>query len=1395
MVSNGPLRFHPERKIYPLGAKDETITCKINTMRIPILLTILGCLSLFSVDAQTPELIVQQDGHLSDATMVQFSPDERQALSADKLNRLVLWDLNSGKFVRYIQTGSAPELISFSASGEEAIALLQEGTLNAWDLKTGKLLWCDTLDIQKDLSNFSPTSFSSYNLPELLLNKMVVSLDRRYLAVFHDSQKISCWDLNLGKLLWTQTTVFKEADNLYFYEQGNVIGVRDQNGNLQKSWLTSTGKAVKRTDPSAAAGIGTHVYLGSKAIIRDTTPLGNIQLIDYHNNLKSILAGLEQRIRDLELPVVDFDFSAEGKVVALGFGSPTEEYWITPGLPGKRIGRGALLVWDTEQDQEIFSRDSLPEILNDVDLSADGRQVLTASSDQTVRLWNLDTGTERWRMQREAAFETRFQFSADFRRMVMTTANGKVKSWELSERDQLKVRPSFLDNFTLSAAGSQMVSTNRSGELFDWDALTLELKGGEGLMDRHSCLEVATALAISPDGKKVLAGSSKEWRVMFLPIEEVPESEIVGFELNEKGDTIGFIKKDFGPETVAEGVFQQVVTPITIYFDRFIRPFTAGRVTFYPDYFNVSLWDLEKRHSLRVFPIDSTGKWHPIQSVGFSPDGKWASAKVLDKQIAWDIQTGQRLRNKNGDDYFQALEWNLQPPRAASIDSAGQLVRTWELPEGNLRHVIASPSKLIAVALHPDGQHLCTMSHDGVLVEQEEQSGAVVRKIEAAMPGDRIQYAPDPNFVLVQGKQGAEVFYLRNGKRILQFKNEACTWSTSSNDLFFEGHRAGHVSDLTFLPDKRRVMVAFYGGNLQCWDYKKGVLIFSVFFQGENDWLVTTPTGLFDASAGALERLYYSVGREIIDLEQIKARYFRPGLLQNLMGFSEVELRDAQQFKDLPLFPQISYSIEGKYLKVQLTAREGGLGMLSLSINGNRVSEDINPDRLSSLTYDLEAHNNFYVSDRVNVLTLRAYNAEGWLKSQAYELNYQPVFAKGDGFNTLKPTACGSIKPTLYLLIVGTSKYSDPSKNLTFPDLDASEMAKALQSTGKKLFNDQVQLRLLSTAGDSVTESSKANIAAVFREFKAATPCDVLVVYFSGHGANWGKSADKTNFYYLTKDITTAKLSDPEIRELYAISDEDLTKWLDSIPAQKKVLILDACNSGKAAENLSGVGQRELNADQVVAIELMKDRTGTFILTGSTADMLSYESSQYGQGLLTYSLLEAISGVKLKDGKYVDIMTLFQHARDRVPILAKTIKQVQTPVIAAPRGGASFPIGIKDSTINIVVAQPKPVIIWSSFQEQKQFKDVLGLGAAMNEHFHQQNAKGAQARYVYYDIPKYDEGYSIWGIYSLKGNMVTVDGRLFKGEAPVGVPFQIKGKNDPKELVRLILKAVEDRIK
>jgi hypothetical protein len=54
------------------------------------------------------------------------------------------------------------------------------------------------------------------------------------------------------------------------------------------------------------------------------------------------------------------------------------------------------------------------------------------------------------------------------------------------------------------------------------------------------------------------------------------------------------------------------------------------------------------------------------------------------------------------------------------------------------------------------------------------------------------------------------------------------------------------------------------------------------------------------------------------------------------------------------------------------------------------------------------------------------------------------------------------------------------------------------------------------------------------------------------------------------------------------------------------------------------VEKRDVPPDQRRAVEFLKDTTGTLILMGSAADRVSYEASKYGQGLLTYALLDGM---------------------------------------------------------------------------------------------------------------------------------------------------------------------------
>jgi hypothetical protein len=385
-----------------------------------------------------------------------------------------------------------------------------------------------------------------------------------------------------------------------------------------------------------------------------------------------------------------------------------------------------------------------------------------------------------------------------------------------------------------------------------------------------------------------------------------------------------------------------------------------------------------------------------------------------------------------------------------------------------------------------------------------------------------------------------------------------------------------------------------------------------------------------------------------------------------------------------------------------------------------------------------------------------------------------------------------SAKPHLYAILVGTSDYSGTQLDLRYPDLDAIAMAQALESVGKRLFEDRTHFRLLTTSAQNPADiSSKANIAAAFKDFAAlAKPSDVMVVYFSGHGLTYG-SAEKSQFYYLTKDVASPDLKDPSVRDNFTVSSEDFTRWLATdIKAKKRVMILDACNSGKVVESLLAVGARELNSSQIRALDRMKDRTGMFILTGAAADKVSFEASQYGQGLLTYSLLQGMSGLALTSDKRVDVMTLFQYARDKVPELASSIQQVQIPVLSFPVGASSFDIGIVDATVKIKLAQVKPVFIRNVFQDEDSFDDNLGLTSALAEYFQKTTARGSSADLIYVDVSEYENAYSIKGRYSLKGDAVTVRGRLYQGKNSRG-EFQVNGvKSAMPALVEELIKKV-----
>lgn len=566
----------------------------------------------------------------------------------------------------------------------------------------------------------------------------------------------------------------------------------------------------------------------------------------------------------------------------------------------------------------------------------------------------------------------------------------------------------------------------------------------------------------------------------------------------------------------------------------------------------------------------------------------------------------------------------------------------------------------------------------------------------------------------------------------------------------------------------------------------------------EGNWAVISPNGLFDASPGAMRMLYWVVGDEIIDLDQVKNRNWVPGLLGKLLKGQPVP--KGEGFPVERMFPLITVQAPpsgSTIATITMTRRGGGIGDVRLYVNGAPVPIKLDPAALArspkpTISVDLAG---FFSPGKPNELQAIASNADGGLVGRSGSASWIPT------------VPAPAEQPRLFVLAIGTGAYSGSLSPLRLPPKDAADFVAAMRLAGTQLFGDRLDLTLLTTApellvdrtGIAVHGAGKTEIEAAFAHIQqTARPSDAVVVFMAGHGVTFNRGSEAV-YCYLTSAAASGDVSDPDVRRARAVSMDELTQWMvpsadgrRGIRAQRRVLILDTCASGAVVTNLL-VGAREADQDRVKALELFKDRTGFWILAGSAGNASSYEAGMFGQGLLTYSLLEGMQGPGLSRDT-VDVRQLFEFAQAQTQRLASSQLGVdQEPQLFA--ANQSFPIGMlsPESRAKIKLAQPKRRILRPrDFQNRELDYDSLGLTARVRSSL-AGAARSASASTWYVDGESEDLPDAVLpvGSYTIQGGKVTVTLRLVqKGKAIDSATIEGDASDVPK-LAELVSTKIE----
>ncbi len=607
--------------------------------------------------------------------------------------------------------------------------------------------------------------------------------------------------------------------------------------------------------------------------------------------------------------------------------------------------------------------------------------------------------------------------------------------------------------------------------------------------------------------------------------------------------------------------------------------------------------------------------------------GAYFAHSFSDSLVLYNVADGRRLCE---------LENPLKP---APFDlSAGELV-------------FSSDSKRIAAGgkrqmLGKTDEHRALHIWDGETCRQ-------IRSIENADSATPLGFSDDYTLlftgITVPAEYGSEAAY---GVHV---------WNASTGEHLFDLPDAAAATSLVVLGPRGKTLLAPDRSNaLGIWSAADGSRLGMLRALPQGEWLVTAQSGLFDGSPRGWSQIAWRDpdGLKTEPAEVFFTDFYRPGLFAELLDGHQPalprNLAQVDRRQPTVVLSASSPSTAERTVQLEINATEastgapgGGVRDLRLFRNGVLIKAwrgDL-PVKQGKTTLQVVEP----VVAGANHFTAYAFNHDN-VKSADAETVVQGTAARRPG--------------TVFLLAVGVNQYSNNEFNLRYAAPDATRMGDALEKSQQKAgrYPEVVRVDLLDS------QATKANILFALNrlagqsqgkllpnappalaKLRVVQPEDSVMIYFAGHGIAW-----QDHFYLVPHDLgytgSRSNLADGIDAVLqHSISDVELESSLEPLDASHILLVIDACNSGKA---LDAEEQRRGPMNTRGLAQLAYEK-GIDVLTASQSYQAALESSRLGHGYLTYALAE--EGLTLADTTPVDGKVTapewFEFASSRVPQL------------------------------------------------------------------------------------------------------------------------------------------------
>jgi WD40 repeat protein/serine/threonine protein kinase len=445
-------------------------------------------------------------------------------------------------------------------------------------------------------------------------------------------------------------------------------------------------------------------------------------------------------------------------------------------------------LWTMLQQRGAESR--LPRIesmrhnnwLRHASFSPDGSRVVTASSDNTARLWDASTGTPVGEPLQHKEVVDNANFSPDGTRVVTASFDKTARIWDASTGTPVGEplqHHGYVVNASFSPDGTRVVTASFDKTARIWDAST-----GTPIGEPLPHKDVVRHASFSPDGTRVVTASSDNTARLWDASTGTP----VGEPLQHKE---GVDDANFSPDGTRV---------VTASFDKTAR-----------------IWDASTGTPVGEPLQHKEG----VDDANFSPDGTRIVTASWDRTARlWDASTGMPIGDplQHGSDVYCA-RFSPDGRRVVTGEMMG-IVRVWNASTGL---VVSEPLRpegnVHTVSFSPDGSHLLVASSSSNAriwdVGSERLLGIPLRH---EGPGWDAGFSRDgTRLVTASGDMTARVWDARSGAPLIEpLLHEEYSFSESVGPDKTRIVRAG------FSPDGTRVLTWNFDRAAMLWDAISG---------------------------------------------------------------------------------------------------------------------------------------------------------------------------------------------------------------------------------------------------------------------------------------------------------------------------------------------------------------------------------------------------------------------------------------------------------------------------------------------------------------------------------------------------------------------------------------------